>query len=93
MRMPIGARAMRLQTGDDAHRELALAGQRPNGGGDGAGGDAGALAKQAAPVQTVGAEPLRDGEYHLPARHGREGVVSSHCVQIARRLAWQLGQK
>jgi hypothetical protein len=24
---------------------------------------------------------------------GASSVVSSHCVQIARRLAWQLGQK
>ena len=56
MRMPVGARAMRLlQTGDDADGEVALAGQRANGGGDGPGGDAGDLAEQAAAVETVGA--------------------------------------
>ena len=49
-RMPVGARAVRLQAGDDAHRELALAGQRPDGGGDGAGGDARDLAEQATTV-------------------------------------------
>jgi hypothetical protein len=72
LRMPIGARAMRLQTGHDPHREVALAGQRANGGGDSAGRDAGDLAEQATPVQTVGAQPLGDGEDHLPVRHGRE---------------------
>ena len=65
-------RAVRLETGDDADREVALAGQRANGGGDGAGGDAGDLAKQAAPIETVGAKPLGDGEDHLPVRDGRE---------------------
>ena len=72
MRMPVGARAMRLQARDDAHRELALAGQRANGGRDGAGGDAGDLAEQAAAIETIGAQPLGDGEHHLPVRHGRE---------------------
>jgi hypothetical protein len=48
---------MRPQARHDADGEVALARQRADGGGDGA------------------------------------GVVSSHCVQIANRLAWQLGQK
>ena len=87
--MPVNARAVRLPARDDAHRKLALAGQRTDGGGDGAGGDAGDLAEQATTVQTVGAQPLGDGEPHLPVRH--EGV--SHWVQMARRLAWQLGPK
>jgi len=72
MRMPVGAGAMRLQTRHDAHREVALAGQRANGGRDGAGGDTRDLAEQAAPVETGGAQPLRDGEHHLPVRHRRE---------------------
>ena len=72
MRMPVGARPMRLQAGDDAHGELALARQRANGGRDGAGGDAGDLAEQATAVETVRAQPLGDGEYDLPVRHRRE---------------------
>ena len=54
MRMPIGARAMRLQTGDDADGGDAFTGQRANGGGDGRGGDAGDLAEQAAAAETAG---------------------------------------
>jgi len=47
--------------------------RRPaNGNGDGAGRHAGDLAEQAATVQTVGAEPLRDGEHDLSVRHRRE---------------------
>jgi len=72
MRISVAARAMRLQTGDDAHRELALPRQRADGRRDGAGGDAGDLAEQAAAIETVGAQPLGDGEYHLAVRHGRE---------------------
>ena len=72
VRMPVRPGAVRLQAGDDPHGEVALAGQRANGGGDGAGGDAGDLAEQAAAVQTVGAEPLGDGEHDLPVRHRRE---------------------
>ncbi len=30
------------------------------------------LGEQTAPIQTGGAEPLRDGEHHLPVRHRRE---------------------
>jgi hypothetical protein len=63
---------MRLQTRHDAHREVALAGQRANGGRDGAGSDAGDLAEQAAAIQTVGAQPFGDGEHDLPVRHRRE---------------------
>jgi len=43
VRLPVGPRAVRLQAGHDADREVALARQRPNGGGDGAGGGAGDL--------------------------------------------------
>ena len=70
--MPVRTRAVRLQAGHDAHRELTLAGQRANGGRDGAGGDAGDLAEQAATVETVGAQPRWDGEYQLPVRYRRE---------------------
>jgi hypothetical protein len=72
MRMPVRAGAMCLQTGDDADREVALAGQRANGGHDGAGTDTADLAEQATPVQRVGAKPLGDGEHDLPVRHRRE---------------------
>ena len=71
MRMPIGARAVRLQAPDDTDREVALAGERMNGGRDSAGSDAGDLTKQSAAVEAVGAEPLGDGEHHLAVRHGR----------------------
>ena len=47
VRMPVGPRAVRLQTVDDVDRELALTRQRTNGGRDGAGGDAGDVAEQA----------------------------------------------
>jgi len=69
VRMPVGARAVRLQTGDDADRERALAGERANGGRDGAGSDAGDLAEQAAAIEAVRAQSLGDGEHHLPMRH------------------------
>ncbi len=46
VRMPVGPRAMRLQTGNDTDGEFPLAGQRADGGRDGAGGDAGDLAEQ-----------------------------------------------
>jgi len=70
--MPVRPGAVRLQARDDPHGEVALAGQCAHGGGHGAGGDAGDLAEQAAAVQTVGAEPLGDGEHHLAVRHRRE---------------------
>ena len=63
---------MRLQTRDDADRQVALTRQRADGRRDRAGGDAGDLAEQAAPVQAIGAPPLRDGEHDLTVRHGRE---------------------
>ena len=72
VRRPVGAGAMRWQTRDESHREVTLAGQRTDGGGHGVGGHAGDLAEQATPVQTVGAEPLGDGEHDLPVRHRRE---------------------
>ncbi len=58
VRMPVGARAMRLQTGDDADGEVTLAGERTDGRRDGAGGDAGDLAEEAPAVQAVRAQPL-----------------------------------
>ena len=70
--MPIGRRAVRLHAGDDANRELAHAGQRTDGGGDGAGGDADNLAEQATTVQRVGAQSLGDGKHHVAVRHRRE---------------------
>ncbi len=45
VRMSVRPGAMRLQAGHDPHGEVALASQRANGGGDGAGGDAGDLAE------------------------------------------------
>ena len=86
VRMPVRTGAVRLQARNDTHGEVALAGQRPDGFGNLPGGDAGNLAEQAA-VQTVGAEPRADGEHDLPVRHRASSVVSSHCVQIANRLA------
>ena len=62
MRMPVGARPMRLQASDDAHREFALS--------------------RLGMVSTT----CRCGT-------GARSEVSSHCVQSASRLAWQLGQK
>ncbi len=61
---------MCLQTRHETNRELPLAGQRANGRRDGAGGDAGDLAEQAAAVQAKGAHPLGDGEHQLAVRHG-----------------------
>ena len=46
---------MRLETRDDADGEVLFAGQRADGGRDGAGGAASDLAEQAAPIETVGA--------------------------------------
>lgn len=70
--MPVGARAMRLQARDNSDGEVALARQRTDGGRDGAGGDAGDLPEQAAPIEAVRAQPLGDREHHLPVRHRRE---------------------
>jgi hypothetical protein len=72
VRMPVRPGSVRLQARDDPHGEVALAGQCANGGGNGAGRDAGDLAEQATTVQAVGAEPLGDGEHHLPVRYRRE---------------------
>ena len=55
VRMPVGARAVRQQARDDPRHEVALAGQRADRGGDGAGGDADDLAEQAATIQAIGA--------------------------------------
>src|SRR5674476_50909 len=70
--MPVGARAVRLETGHDPHQEVALTGQRTDRGGDRERGDAGDLAEQASTIQAIRAEPLRDGEDDLPVRHGCE---------------------
>jgi len=90
--MPVGTRRVRMQTADDADRERAIPGQRRAGGGHAAGGNAGDLAEQPAPRRTIRAQPLGDGEHHRPYGTGHGSVVSSHCVQLARRLAWQLGR-
>ncbi len=50
MRMPVGARAMGLQAGDDPDREMPLAGQGADGRRDGARRDPGDLAEQASPI-------------------------------------------
>ena len=60
VRMPVGARAMRLETRDDANGEVALTRQRANRGRDGAGGDEENLAEQATTAQTVGRFSGRD---------------------------------
>ena len=72
VRMPGRPGAVRLQGGRDADGKIVLTRPRADGDGDASGGDAGHLAELAAAVQTVGAEPLRDGEHDLPVRHGRE---------------------
>ena len=74
VRMPVGARATRLETRDDADRELTLASPRTDGGGggDGAGGNASDLAEQATTVQAAGAQPLGSRAHDLPVRHGGE---------------------
>ena len=78
VRMPVGAGTMRLETRDDADREILLAGQRADGGRDGARGDAGDLAEKTAAIQAIGAQPLRDGEHDLPVRHGRQERHNPH---------------
>lgn len=72
MRVPVGARAMRLPAGYKAHGEVARARQRADRGGEGASGHAGDLAKQAAAVPAIRTEPLGDGEDDLPVRDRRE---------------------
>ena len=63
MRMPIRARAMRLQTRHDSDGEVALAGQRPDGGGHGAGGAAPLEALYRAVVQPVATRETPDAWY------------------------------
>ena len=72
VRMPVCPGAMRLQTSDDPDGEFAFTRQRADRRRDGAGGDAGDRAMQAATVHAIGVQPLRDREHHLPVRHGRE---------------------
>jgi hypothetical protein len=85
VRMPAGPRALRLHTGHNADREVALARRRLDRARDGAGGGAGDLAEQTAPIDTGGAEPLRDGEHHLPVRHRREQVFVRTVVTANTR--------
>jgi len=66
MRMPVGPRAMGLQTRDDADGEVALSRERANGGRDGASRNTRDLAEQAAAIETVRAQSLGYGEHHLP---------------------------
>lgn len=70
--MPVGARAVRLETGHDPHREVALTRQPADRGRDGASRDAGDLAEQAPTIQAIGAEQLRDREDDLPVGNGRK---------------------
>ena len=91
--MPVGARAVRLEAGDDPDREVTLARQRADRGRDGAGRDPGDLAEQESTIQTIRAEPLGMVRTTCRCGTGARSVASSHCVQSARRFAWQLGQK
>jgi hypothetical protein len=63
--MPVRARAVRLETRHDPHREVTLTGQRADLGGDRAAGDAGDLAEQdssaRAMVQQLLSPPARLG--------------------------------
>ena len=70
--MPVRARAVCLQAGHTPYREVALARQRADRAGEGARGDPGDLAERLSAVETIRAEPLRDGEDDLPVRDGRE---------------------
>ena len=85
--MPVGARPMRLETGDNAHSELAFPGQRANRGRDGAGGHAGDLAEEARRYRQYARSRLGILSTTCQCGTGARSVVSSHCVQIARRLA------
>ena len=87
VRMPVGTRAGRLETRDDADRQVALPGERADGRRDRAGGDACDLAERAATIQAIRAEPLRDGADDLPVRPGREERRVQPLVQMARRFA------
>ncbi len=85
--MLVGARAVRRQTGDHADRKLSLADQRANGGHDGAG----ELAEQAAAIGQYARSRFGMVSTTWRCGTGASSEVSSHCVQIPRRLAWQLG--
>ena len=70
--MPVRAGAVRLPTRDEADGEFPLAGQRADRGGHSARGNASDLTEQAAPIQTIRAQSLQDGEHHLSVRYGRQ---------------------
>ena len=72
VRMPGRAGAVRLPTRDEADGEFPLAGQRADRGGHSARGNASDLTEQAAPIQTIRAQSLQDGEHHLSVRYGRQ---------------------
>ena len=63
---------MGLEAGHDADREMLLAGQGADGGGDGTHRDASNFAQQAPMVETILAEPLGEGEDDLSMRYRRE---------------------
>ena len=84
---------MRLQTRHDTDREVGLAGLRANGGRDRAGGDTRDLAEETAAKGPYARSRLGIVRTTCRCGTGARSAVSSHCVQIARRLAWQLGQK
>ena len=72
MGMPVGQRAVGLETGDDPDPEVGL----PRGGADARGDDAGRqpreIAEEGPAVEAVGPEPLGDREDHLAVRDGGE---------------------
>jgi hypothetical protein len=67
--MPVGARPMGLQAGDDADREVTLTGQRADRGGEGARGDTGDLAEQPTAIQAV--RVIRGSSRLAPAAGGQ----------------------
>ena len=93
VRMPVCPGAMRLQTSDDPDGEFAFTRQRADRRRDGAGGDAGDRAKQAATVHAIGAQPLLDREHHRPVRHGREEWCPASASRSRGVWAGQLEQK
>ena len=87
VRMPVGPRAVRLHAGHDADRVVALARQRADGRGDGAGGDAGDLAEQASRYRQYARSRLGMVSATCRCGTGARSVVSCHCAQISSRLA------
>ncbi len=72
VRMPVGQGAVRLDRGDDADGEVALAKGGADERGDGAGGDPGQLTEQRAVVEEQAPQALGYGEHHLAVRDRRE---------------------